>query len=143
MYKSQGGGLLIGCFEPQGKALDIETLPEDFSFDLLPEDWDHIEPILANAMHRIPELEQTGVKMLLNGPESFTPDDRFLLGESPELQGFLLRCGMCYVGIAMGGGAGRARASRIIEGGPAQYRCHRSIPGVGQDPYHTTTPQES
>ncbi|HBL56716.1 MAG TPA: FAD-dependent oxidoreductase, partial [Deltaproteobacteria bacterium] len=70
--RDEGGGLLIGCFEPQGKALDIEQLPEDFAFDLLPEDWEHIEPILANAMHRIPELEQTGVKMLLNGPESFT-----------------------------------------------------------------------
>ena len=117
--RDEGGGLLIGCFEPQGKALDIETLPEDFAFDLLPEDWDHIEPILANAMHRIPELEQTGVKMLLNGPESFTPDDRFLLGESPELRGFFLGCGMCSVGIATGGGAGRALAEWIIDGEPS------------------------
>ncbi|HIN48997.1 MAG TPA: FAD-dependent oxidoreductase [Deltaproteobacteria bacterium] len=117
--RDEGGGLLVGCFEPQGKALDIEQLPEDFAFDLLPEDWEHIEPILANAMHRIPELEQTGVKMLLNGPESFTPDDRFLLGESPELRGFFLGCGMCSVGIATGGGAGRALAEWIIDGEPS------------------------
>ena len=117
--RDEGGGLLIGCFEPQGKALDIGTLPEDFAFDLLPEDWGHIEPILTNAMHRIPELEKTGVKMLLNGPESFTHDDRFLLGESPELRGFFLGCGMCSVGIATGGGAGRALAEWIIEGEPS------------------------
>ena len=77
--RDEGGGLLVGCFEPKGKALDLEQLPENFVFDLLPEDWDHIEPIIINAIHRIPELEQTGVKMLINGPESFTPDDRFLL----------------------------------------------------------------
>jgi len=117
--RDEGGGLLIGCFEPQGKALDIDQLTEDFAFDLLPEDWDHIEPILANAMYRIPELEKTGVKMLLNGPESFTPDDRFLLGESPELRGFFLGCGMCSVGIATGGGAGRALAEWIIDGEPS------------------------
>ena len=70
-------------------------------------------------MHRIPELEKTGVKMLLNGPESFTHDDRFLLGESPELRGFFLGCGMCSVGIATGGGAGRALAEWIIEGEPS------------------------
>jgi 4-methylaminobutanoate oxidase (formaldehyde-forming) len=70
-------------------------------------------------MYRIPELEKTGVKMLLNGPESFTPDDRFLLGESPELRGFFLGCGMCSVGIATGGGAGRALAEWIIDGEPS------------------------
>jgi len=117
--RDEGGGLLVGCFEPKGKALDIDQLPKDFAFDLLPEDWDHIEPILSNAIHRIPELEKTGVKMLLNGPESFTPDDRFLLGESPEIRGFYLGCGMCSVGIASGGGAGRALAEWIIDGEPS------------------------
>ena len=117
--RDEGGGLLVGCFEPKGKALDIDQLPKDFAFDLLPEDWDHIEPILSNAIHRIPELEKTGVKMLINGPESFTPDDRFLLGESPEIRGFYLGCGMCSVGIASGGGAGRALAEWIIDGEPS------------------------
>ena len=117
--RDEGGGLLVGCFEPKGEALDIDQLPKDFAFDLLPEDWDHIEPILSNAIHRIPELEKTGVKMLINGPESFTPDDRFLLGESPEIRGFYLGCGMCSVGIASGGGAGRALAEWIIDGEPS------------------------
>ena len=117
--RDEGGGLLVGCFEPKGKALNLAQIPEDFAFDLLPEDWNHIEPILTNAIHRIPELEKTGVKMLLNGPESFTPDDHFLLGESPEIRGFYLGCGMCSVGIACGGGAGRALAEWIIDGEPS------------------------
>ena len=117
--RDEGGGLLVGCFEPKGKPLDLEQLPEDFAFGLLPEDWEHLEPILNHALHRIPELEQTGMKLLLNGPESFTPDDRFLLGESPELRGFFLGCGMCSVGIATGGGAGRALAEWILAGEPS------------------------
>lgn len=111
--------MLVGCFEPKGKPLDLEQLPEDFAFGLLPEDWEHLEPILANALHRVPELEQIGMKMLLNGPESFTPDDRFLLGESPELRGFFLGCGMCSVGIATGGGAGRVLAEWVLSGEPS------------------------
>ena len=117
--RDEGGGLLVGCFEPKGKPLDLEQLPEDFAFGLLPEDWEHLEPILANALHRVPELEQIGMKMLLNGPESFTPDDCFLLGESPELRGFFLGCGMCSVGIATGGGAGRVLAEWVLSGEPS------------------------
>ena len=68
------GGLLAGCFEPNAKALPLDRLPRDFSFDLLNEDWDHFEPMLRNAMHRVPALETAEVRMLLNGPESFTLD---------------------------------------------------------------------
>ena len=117
--RDEAGGLLIGCFEPKGKPISLEDLPDDFSFGLLKEDWEHMEPILTNAIHRIPGLENTGIKMLINGPESFTPDDHFLLGESPELRGFYLGCGMCSVGIASGGGAGRALAEWIIQGDPS------------------------
>jgi len=117
--RDEAGGLLIGCFEPKGKPIDLKDLPDDFSFGLLKEDWEHMEPILVNAMHRVPGLENTGLKMLLNGPESFTPDDHFLLGESPELRGFYLGCGMCSVGIASGGGAGRALAEWIVNGEPS------------------------
>jgi len=117
--RDEGGGLLIGCFEPKAKSLDLEKIPPDFAFELLPEDWSHIEPILTNAVYRVPELEKIGVKKLLNGPESFTPDDNFLLGESPELRGFYLGCGMCSVGIACGGGAGSALAEWVIEGEPS------------------------
>ena len=114
--RDDSGGLLVGCFEPMGKAIDPERLGEGFSFQLLPEDWDHFEPMMINAMHRLPVLEEAEVKMLLNGPESFTPDGSFLLGESAETSGFFLGCGMNSVGIATGGGAGMALAHCIVHG---------------------------
>ena len=114
--RDDSGGLLIGCFEPLGKAIDPDCLGEDFAFQLLPEDWDHFEPMMRNALHRLPALETTGVKMLLNGPESFTPDGSFLLGEVAETRGLFLGCGMNSVGVATGGGAGMALAHCIIHG---------------------------
>jgi 4-methylaminobutanoate oxidase (formaldehyde-forming) len=117
--RDEVGGLLVGCFEPWGKPLALEELPADFAFDLLNEDWDHFEPMMMNALKRIPALETAEVRMLLNGPESFTPDGLFLLGEAPELRGFFLGCGMNSLGVATGGGAGRALAEWIIEGRPA------------------------
>jgi len=114
--RDDSGGLLVGCFEPLGKPIDPDRLGEDFAFQLLPEDWDHFEPMIANAMHRLPALETAEVKMLLNGPESFTPDGSFLLGESAETRGFFLGCGMNSVGVATGGGAGMALAHCILHG---------------------------
>ncbi len=114
--RDDSGGLLVGCFEPLGKALDPESLGEDFAFQLLAEDWDHFEPMMLNALHRLPALESAQVRMLLNGPESFTPDGSFLLGESAETRGFFLGCGMNSVGVATGGGAGMALAHCIVHG---------------------------
>ena len=79
-------------------------------------------PMMHNAMHRIPALEQAQVKMLVNGPERFTPDGAFLLGEAPEVKGFYVGCGMNSVGVASGGGAGRALAEWIVDGAPAIAR---------------------
>ncbi len=110
------GGLLVGCFEPMGKAIRLEDLPRDFAFDLLGEDWDHFEPMMLTGLHRIPALETAEVRMLLNGPESFTPDGGFLLGPAPEVDGLFLGCGMNSVGVATGGGAGKALASWIATG---------------------------
>ena len=110
------GGLLVGCFEPEGKAIRLEDLPKDFAFDLLGEDWDHFEPMMLTGLHRIPALESAEVRMLLNGPESFTPDGSFLLGPAPEVDGLYLGCGMNSVGVATGGGAGKALAAWIAEG---------------------------
>lgn len=114
--RDDSGGLLVGCFEPLGKALNPADLGEDFAFQLLPEDWAHFEPMMVNALHRLPPLETAEVRMLLNGPESFTPDGSFLLGESAETGGFFLGCGMNSVGVATGGGAGMALAHCIVHG---------------------------
>lgn len=112
------GGLLVGCFEPEGKALPLDALPKDFSFDLLNEDWDHFEPMMLNALHRIPALDTAEARTLLNGPESFTPDGSPLMGESPEVGGFFLGCGMNSMGVATSGGAGKALAHWVLDGHP-------------------------
>lgn len=116
--RDEVGGLLIGCFEPKARAIDLSDLPRDFCFDLLNEDWDHFEPIMANALHRIPALADAEVRTLINGPESFTPDGNFLLGEAPELRGLFVGCGMNSIGVASGGGVGRALAEWIVAGEP-------------------------
>ena len=114
--RDESGGLLVGCFEPKGKAIDISELPVDFAFGLLNEDWDHFEPMMHSGIHRIPALEHAEVRMLLNGPESFTPDGLFLLGPSAEVDNLFLLCGMNSVGVATGGGAGRALAQWVLDG---------------------------
>ena len=116
--RDDGGGLLIGCFEPMGKPISPDRLGRDFAFQLLPEDWDHFEPMMVNALHRLPVLEDAEVRMLLNGPESFTPDGMFMLGEAAETPGLFLGCGMNSVGVATGGGAGMALAHCIGHGHP-------------------------
>ncbi|WP_282158719.1 GcvT family protein [Shimia thalassica] len=114
--RDDSGGLLVGCFEPMGKPIAPGILDESFEFGLLGEDWDHFEPMMMNALHRLPALETAEVKMLLNGPESFTPDGTFMLGETAETKGLFLGCGMNSVGIASGGGAGMNLAHCIVEG---------------------------
>ena len=114
--RDDSGALLVGCFEPRGKPIAPEVVGEDTPFQLLAEDWDHFEPMMRNALHRLPCLESVGVRMLLNGAESFTPDGAFLLGESAETRGLFLGCGMNSVGIATSGGAGMALAHCMIHG---------------------------
>ncbi len=116
--RDESGGLLVGCFEPMAKPIDPDVLGEDFAFRLLAEDWDHFEPMMINALHRLPVLEAAEVKLLLNGPESFTPDGSFLLGETAETRGLYLGCGMNSVGVATAGGAGMALAHWIVNGAP-------------------------
>ena len=114
--RDDSGGLLIGCFEPTGKPIPPGALGEDFAFGLLPEDWDHFEPMMVNALHRLPVLETAEARMLLNGPESFTPDGMFMLGETAETRGLFLGCGMNSVGVASAGGAGMNLAHCILRG---------------------------
>ncbi len=117
-YKEEVGGLVMGGFEPQAKPWNVERIPERFEFQLLPEDWDHFEVLMRNALHRTPCLETAPVKLLLNGPESFTPDGNFILGEAPELRGYFVCAGFNSAGIANAGGAGRLIAEWMIGGEP-------------------------
>jgi 4-methylaminobutanoate oxidase (formaldehyde-forming) len=106
----------MGGFEPVAKPWDVARIPERFEFRLLPEDWDHFEILMQNAVHRTPCLETAEVKMLLNGPESFTLDGNFILGEAPEVRGYFICAGFNSAGIANAGGAGKLIAEWIAEG---------------------------
>ena len=117
--KEEVGGLLVGGFEPEAKPwVAPDQLPYPFEFQLLEEDWDHFEILMDSAVARIPALAETGIKMFYNGPESFTPDNQFILGEAPELRNFFVGAGFNSVGIASAGGAGRALAEWITGGEP-------------------------
>jgi glycine cleavage system aminomethyltransferase T/glycine/D-amino acid oxidase-like deaminating enzyme len=116
--KEDAGKLLLGCFEPTAKPWGAEGIPEDFCFDQLPADVDHFQPILERAIRRLPVLEGAGIKLFFNGPESFTPDTRYILGEAPDLPGLFVAAGFNSIGIQSAGGAGRAVADWIIDGHP-------------------------
>jgi len=118
-FKEEVGGLVVGGFEPQAKPwVAPDQLPYPFEFQLLEEDWEHFSILMDNAIQRIPVLQHTGIKKFYNGPESFTPDNQFILGEAPEMRNFFVGAGFNSVGIASAGGAGRALAEWIIEGEP-------------------------
>ena len=115
-YKSDAGKMMVGAFEPKAKPWGMNGISEDFMFDTLPEDWDHFQPILENAVNRLPLFQTAGIHTFFNGPESFTPDDRYYLGEAPELGAYWVAAGYNSVGIAGSGGAGMALAHWITEG---------------------------
>jgi 4-methylaminobutanoate oxidase (formaldehyde-forming) len=118
-FKEEVGGLVIGGFEPEAKPwVAPDQLPYPFEFQLLDEDWDHFSIIMESALERIPALHHTGIRKFYNGPESFTPDNQFIVGEAPELANFFVGAGFNSVGIASAGGAGRALAEWIVEGEP-------------------------
>ncbi len=118
-FKEEVGGLVVGGFEPEAKPWrSPDDLPYPFEFQLLEEDWDHFSVLMDEALVRVPALAETGIRKFYNGPESFTPDNQFLLGAAPELDGFFVGAGFNSVGIASAGGAGRALAEWIVEGEP-------------------------
>jgi len=117
-YKEDAGKLLVGWFERQAKPWGLDGVPEDFAFGELPEDLEHIGPVLELAMQRIPALQKVGIRKFFNGPESFTPDDRWMMGEAPYLRGFYMMCGFNSIGIVSSGGAGMALAQWIEDGEP-------------------------
>ena len=117
-YKEDAGKILLGCFEPVAKPWGMNGIREDFSFDSLPEDMDHFMPVLEKAAARMPILENTGIQTWFNGPESFTPDDRYLLGETPEVKDLFVACGFNSIGIQSSGGAGKVLAEWIRDRRP-------------------------
>jgi glycine cleavage system T protein len=117
--REEVGGLLMGGFEPIAKPWGMDGIPADFAFSLLPEDWDHFRIFMEQAIVRIPALETAPVRQHVNGPESFTPDNRYMLGEAPELRNFFVAAGFNSVGIASAAGAGRALAEWIVAGEPS------------------------
>ena len=117
-YKEDAGKILMGCFEPVAKPWGMRGIPEEFCFDTLPEDHEHFEPILQAAMRRVPLLAQAGIQLFFNGPESFTPDDRYYLGETPEVRGLFVAAGFNSVGIAGSGGMGKVLAQWIVDRRP-------------------------
>jgi sarcosine dehydrogenase len=116
--KEEVGGLLMGGFEPVAKPWGMDGIPENFEFGMLPDDWDQFQILMENALVRLPCLETAEIKTFMNGPESFTPDNNFIMGEAPELQNFYVVAGFNSIGIASGGGAGRALAEWIVHGEP-------------------------
>jgi glycine cleavage system T protein len=115
-YKQDAGKMMLGAFEPVAKPWGMGGIRADFEFDTLPEDWEHFGPILEMATHRMPLFEKAGIHTFFNGPESFTPDDRYYLGEAPELGGYWVAAGYNSIGIVSSGGAGQALAHWITEG---------------------------
>ncbi|MGD9479250.1 GcvT family protein [Shinella sp. G-2] len=115
-FKEEVGGLVMGGFEPEAKPWGMAGIPDDFEFALLPDDWDQFEILMQSALQRVPQLATSEVKKFYNGPESFTPDNNFILGEAPELKNFYVGAGFNSMGIASAGGAGRALAEWIVNG---------------------------
>ena len=137
-YREEGGGILVGLFEPVGGPWSVDRIPEEIEFASLPPDWDRVGPYLDRAMDRFPRLREAGIKTMFCGPESFTPDLGPMMGEAPELDGFFVAAGMNSLGILLGGGVGALTAQWIVDGVPDQdvmgFAIDRTQP-------HETTPR--
>jgi len=117
-FKEEVGGLVMGGFEPDAKPWKVNPIPDDFEFTLLEDDWDQFEILMENALIRVPALETAEMKQFVNGPESFTSDGYFILGEAPEVRNYFVCAGFNSMGIASAGGAGKALAEWMVEGEP-------------------------
>jgi 4-methylaminobutanoate oxidase (formaldehyde-forming) len=124
--------LNFGCFESHAKAWAVEGIPEEFCFDELPEDLDHVMPYMQATLARVPLLREVGIRKSFNGPESFTPDVQYLLGETPELQNLYVACGFNSIGIGSAGGAGYALAAWIVNGGPTMDLSDLALSPAGK-----------
>jgi 4-methylaminobutanoate oxidase (formaldehyde-forming) len=117
-YRQEGGGLMVGLFEPVCAPWKIESSPTDTPYLDLEPDWERMGPYLETAMSRVPITSRVGMKKFFCGPESFTPDLKPIVGEAPELRGYFVAAGLNSIGILTGGGLGRVMAHWIINGLP-------------------------
>ncbi len=117
-FREEGGGLMIGLFEPVCAPWNVGGIPESFSFGELPPDWDRMGPYLETAMSRVPRSMEVGIRKFFCGPESFTADLQPVVGEAPEVRNYFVAAGLNSIGILTGGGLGRAMAHWIVDGRP-------------------------
>ncbi|XP_028392867.1 pyruvate dehydrogenase phosphatase regulatory subunit, mitochondrial-like isoform X2 [Dendronephthya gigantea] len=113
-FREWNGGILAGGFEPKAKPIFYDDkIPEKFEFQLFSEDWDHFEVLLKEIIHRFPPIENAEIRQMVNGPESFTPDGKILIGEVPEIDNYYIACAMNSRGVVSAAGIGRALAEWI------------------------------
>ena len=117
-FKEETGKIMAGFFEPKAKIWNLDGIPRDFCFGTLPEDWNHLGPIFEAACRRMPALADAGLQLFFNGPEAFTPDGTFYLGESPVVDRCFVAAGFNSVGIQTAGGVGWVLADWIVDGYP-------------------------
>lgn len=138
-YKEDAGKMLLGAFEPVAKPWGMDGISPDFCFDELPDDFDHFEPILMGAIHRVPALEHAGIQKFFCGPESFTPDDRYHLGASPEFENLFVAAGLNSIGIQSAGGIGKVISEWMRDGLPPSdlnsVDLRRNLPFQGNKKY--------
>ena len=115
-YPFEGGGIMVGGFEPMGVPWGMDGIPDDFSLHMLNREWSHYDVFIESALERVPAIGEVGVRIRLVGPESFTPDTRYIMGEAPELRNFFVAAGFNSSGVASAAGAGKAMAEWITEG---------------------------
>jgi 4-methylaminobutanoate oxidase (formaldehyde-forming) len=130
-FREEGGGLMIGMFEPVCAPWNVGAIPDDFTFGEIQPDWERMGPYLETAMKRVPITMKTGVKKLFCGPESFTPDLLPIVGEAPEVRNYFVAAGLNSIGILTGGGIGRALAHWIVHG-----RADIDITAINVDRLH-------
>ncbi len=117
-FKYDAGKLLVGAFEPNARPWGADGIPEDFSFDEIAGSFDHFEPILHGAMTRMPALEHAGIQKFFCGPESFTPDVRYHIGQAPEYANCFVAAGLNSIGLQSAGGIGKVVSEWILDGHP-------------------------
>jgi 4-methylaminobutanoate oxidase (formaldehyde-forming) len=117
-FREEVGGLLVGGFEPAPQAWGLAGIPADFVHRLLPPDWEQFDPVMQGAVRRVPALADVEVIAMIRGPEAFTPDGEFVLGEAARPRGFFVAAGFCAHGIAGAGGVGELMAAWILDGRP-------------------------